>query len=56
MMAEAFEMFVIEPIFHKTISWDSPVIPICFLLCLFIPLGIIIARSAFFNPDYSKSE
>ena len=56
MLAEAFEMFVVEPIFHKTVSWDSPIIPLFIVLCVLIPVGIMIARSAFFNPDYKKGE
>jgi hypothetical protein len=49
MFAEEFEMFVIEPIFHGSLNWNSPVIPILFVLCFFIPLSILIIKSTYFK-------
>ncbi len=46
MFAEYFEMFVIEPIFHGSLNWNSPLIPMLFMAVFFLPLSFVIVNPA----------
>lgn len=44
-LAEDLQVFVIGPLFHSSIHWDSPLVPLFITLFILMPVGYMILKS-----------
>ncbi len=51
MFTEVIETFVIDPIFHDSLHWNSPIVPLLFILLLFLPICYIVIKASYFGSD-----
>ena len=42
---EELQMFVLNPLFHGSLHWDSPIVPIVIILFIFLPVGYLVFKS-----------
>ncbi len=51
MFAEEFEMFVLDPMFHGALSWSSPLVPMIFVLFIFMPVAYFVIKFTYFGSN-----
>jgi len=51
MLTEEILTYILEPIFGDKLHWDSPIIPLIFIMFLLMPAAFFLVKSVFFSPN-----
>jgi hypothetical protein len=44
-LSEELQMFVLQPLFHGSLNWESPLVPFLITLFVLVPVGYIVLKS-----------